>query len=134
MYWAYLTKGVQMTPESKSGVLTRGRLGRIVAAAAGTVVLTTALVATPALADVYQERDGGYGYVRDGRLRVGACDEKADGLGVTTYYKADNGTGGNVGDWNGEGGGCGEEGPDHGGRIISFHVCVGSRCGPEKPV
>jgi hypothetical protein len=75
---------------------------------------------------------GGYGYVNCARTRVGACDTVADGLGVTVWYGTDNGTGGNVGDANGKPLPCGEEGPDHGGRITHFHVCIGTVCREEK--
>ena len=107
-------------------------IGRKVLMVAGVVTLSVPLMASPALADWGQYLDGGYGYVNSARTRVGACDTRADGLGVTTWYGTDNGTGGSVGDYNGSGSGCGEEGPDHGGRITHFHVCVGTTCGPER--
>jgi hypothetical protein len=95
---------------------------------AGVTVLVVPLAASPAAA---WQPSGGYGYVYNARTRIGACDTAADNLGVTVWYASDNGTGGNVGDWNGSGGGCGEEGPDNGGRIIHYHVCVGTACGTE---
>lgn len=77
-----------------------------------------------------QNLGGGCGCVNSARTRVFACDRSADGRGVTTWYISTGG-GGNVGDSNGNDTGCGAEGPDNGGVITSFHVCVGSTCGPQ---
>jgi hypothetical protein len=71
---------------------------------------------------------GGEGCISSSRAR--ACDSRADGLGVTTWYAGPKG-GGNVGDYNGSSGGCGEEGPDMGGTITHFHVCKGGQCTGE---
>jgi hypothetical protein len=129
-------------PSPKFTINGRSRaVGRRALAVAGTVTLSMAMIGTPAYANYEQyssdqhyklELPGGLGYVNKARTRVGACDKKADNRGVTTWYGTDNGTGGVVGDYNGSQAGCGEEGPDHGGRITHFHVCVGTECTGER--
>lgn len=78
----------------------------------------------------------GCGYTNSARTRIGACDNRADGWGVRTYYRTSLGVPDSVGDHNGSAGGCGEEGPSGGGYITEFYTCAGpngadSKCGPK---
>lgn len=56
---------------------------------------------------------------------VQACDVRADGLGVRTWYITSKGLRDYVGDANGSSDGCGSERPADGGSIDQFKVCAG---------
>jgi hypothetical protein len=66
----------------------------------------------------------GSGYVNLARTRVRACDTDSDSWGVRTYYLAQ-GLWDIVGDANGAGGGCGEEGATGGPPVRIFWACSG---------
>jgi hypothetical protein len=65
----------------------------------------------------------GRGYGGHNTYSVYACDTKADGWGVRTYYELSDGYVDLVGDGNGSSGGCGSEGTHA--PVVWFAVCAG---------
>jgi hypothetical protein len=103
----------------------------------------TFMAATPAQAhngDMYLSGSRGYGGWNSSHTEVWACDTRADGWGVRTWYRTSNGVIDHVGDANGSAGGCGRESAAGGGTIVEAQVCTGrngmdENCtGPFRPV
>lgn len=105
------------------------RKARMLAGAGLGAIALVAGATTPASA--HEQRtyllDGrGYGGVTSDHRYVYACDTKADGWGVRTWYYWRTSGGSeyldHVGDGNGSQSGCGRE---YGGTVVRFLVCAG---------
>jgi hypothetical protein len=92
------------------------------AVSAGLLLLTAGTAQATVLARLDLSQGRGYGG-HNGTNNVYACDTKADGWGVRTYYELADGSADLVGDANGHSTGCGNE-PTRA-PVVWYAVCAG---------
>jgi hypothetical protein len=95
--------------------------GKRILAAVGAAGLVLVLTGTAHAAQLTLSQGRGYG--GNETYRVYACDTKADGWGVRTYYELQNGEAGLVGDGNGSTSPCGSRNMPS--PVVWIAVCAG---------
>jgi hypothetical protein len=106
------------------------RVRRLVAVAAPAAVLTLGIASAATAHTNYPTlaSSRGYGGVNSNHFQVRACDSKADGWGVRTFYEYYDSSrnvfvSGTVGDSNGSESGCGKRDTPY--PVTWFNVCAG---------